>query len=49
VPAFVVVQMLGGETGTRVIRALYPGLIPSEAAEMMLPQVEAAFEEHAGG
>ncbi|MGH2973309.1 MAG: hypothetical protein ACRDLL_00360 [Solirubrobacterales bacterium] len=38
VPAFVVVQLLGGVVGIAVIRALYPGLSPEDAAEVMLPR-----------
>jgi hypothetical protein len=40
VPAFVVVQLIGGVVGTAVIRALYPNLTPDQAAGVMLPQVE---------
>ncbi|HMJ73336.1 MAG TPA: MIP/aquaporin family protein [Solirubrobacterales bacterium] len=40
VPAFIVVQLLGGVVGIAVIRALYPDLTPDEAAEVMLPHAE---------
>jgi len=40
VPAFVVVQLLGGMVGIAVIRVLYPDLTPGEAAEVMLPHEE---------
>jgi len=40
VPAFVVVQLLGGVVGIAVIRALYPDLTADEAAEVMLPHGE---------
>jgi glycerol uptake facilitator-like aquaporin len=40
VPAFVVVQLLGGVVGIAVIRVLYPDLTPGEAAEVMLPHEE---------
>jgi arsenate reductase len=48
VPAFVVVQLLGGVVGIAVIRALYPDLTPDEAAEIMLPQAE-VLEDRASG
>jgi arsenate reductase len=37
VPAFVVVQLLGGGLAIGVIRALYPGLDAAEAGEIMVP------------
>ncbi len=37
VPAFVVVQLLGGVVAFFVIRVLYPDLTPDEASEVMLP------------
>jgi arsenate reductase len=37
VPAFVVVQLIGGAVAIGVIRALYPDITPDEAAEIMLP------------
>jgi len=44
VPAFVVVQLLGGVVGIGVIRVLYPDLTPCEAAEVMLPHSEPPAE-----
>ena len=38
VPAFVVVQMIGGAVAIGMIRALYPDITPEEAAEIMVPQ-----------
>jgi glycerol uptake facilitator-like aquaporin len=38
VPAFIVVQLLGGVVAIGVIRGLYPGITSDEAAEIMLPQ-----------
>ncbi len=38
VPAFVLVQLLGGVVAIGVIRALYPDIGPEDAAEIMLPQ-----------
>ncbi|MGN6664169.1 MAG: aquaporin [Solirubrobacterales bacterium] len=40
VPAFVVVQLLGGGVAIAVIRTLYPDLSAEEAAEVMLPHPE---------
>lgn len=37
VPAFVVAQLLGGVVAIGVIRALYPGLTPEEAADAVMP------------
>jgi arsenate reductase len=37
VPAFVLVQLIGGAVAIGVIRALYPDITPDEAAEIMLP------------
>jgi hypothetical protein len=42
VPAFVVVQLLGGVVAIGVIRMLYPDLTPDEAAEVMLPHRESS-------
>src|SRR6201989_1969963 len=41
VPAFVVVQLIGGVVGIAVIRILSPALTPDEAAEARLPHSEA--------
>jgi glycerol uptake facilitator-like aquaporin len=45
VPAFVVVQLIGGGLALVVIRVLYPSLSAEDAAEVMLPHDESA--EHA--
>jgi arsenate reductase len=37
VPAFVVAQLIGGVVAIGVIRMLYPGITPDEAAEVMVP------------
>lgn len=37
VPAFVAAQLVGGAVAIAVIRALYPGITPDDAAEIMLP------------
>ena len=37
VPAFVVVQLIGGAIAIGVIRVLYPDIAPEDAAEIMLP------------
>ena len=37
VPAFVVVQLIGGAVAIAAIRSLYPAITPDEAAEIMLP------------
>jgi glycerol uptake facilitator-like aquaporin len=40
VPAFVVVQLIGGAVAIGVIRILYPDITPDEAAEIMLPHAD---------
>ena len=37
VPAFVVVQLVGGAVAYGVIRALYPDVTPAEAAKVVVP------------
>jgi glycerol uptake facilitator-like aquaporin len=37
VPGFVVAQLIGGVVAIGVIRMLYPGITPDEAAEVMVP------------
>lgn len=37
VPAFVLAQLIGAALAIGVIRALYPGIAPEDAAEIMLP------------
>jgi arsenate reductase len=38
VPGFMAAQLVGGLVAIGLIRALYPGITPEEAAEVMLPQ-----------
>jgi arsenate reductase len=38
VPGFVTAQVVGGAVALAAIRALYPGISPEDAAEIMLPQ-----------
>ena len=38
VPAYVVVQLLGGIAALGLIAVLYPDLTPEEAGEIMVPQ-----------
>ena len=45
VPAFVVVQLLGGVIAIGVIRTLYPDITPEEASEIMVPQDGASLED----
>jgi glycerol uptake facilitator-like aquaporin len=44
VPAFVVVQLLGGMVAIALIRTLYPDLTPGEAAEVMVPHEDRMAE-----
>jgi len=44
VPAFVVVQLIGGVVAITAIRGLYPDITPEEASEVMLPHGEPAPE-----
>jgi glycerol uptake facilitator-like aquaporin len=37
VPAFIAAQIIGGVLAVAVIRALYPGVTPAEAAEVVVP------------
>jgi arsenate reductase len=48
VPAFVVVQLLGGAVALAVIRGLYPDLSAEDAAEVMLPHPEPGERSAAG-
>jgi glycerol uptake facilitator-like aquaporin len=41
VPAFVVVQLVGGALAIGVLRVLYPDITPDEAAEVMVPHEQA--------
>jgi hypothetical protein len=37
VPAFIAAQIIGGALAIVVIRALYPGVTPAEAADIIVP------------
>ena len=37
VPPFVAAQVIGGIAGVLIIRALYPGVTPAEAADVVVP------------
>ena len=37
VPGFIGAQVIGGIAGVAIIRALYPGVTPAEAAEVVVP------------
>ncbi|HEV7495538.1 MIP/aquaporin family protein [Baekduia sp.] len=41
-PAYVVAQLVGGALALALIRALYPGVTPQEAAEVLVPHPEPA-------
>ena len=47
VPGFVVAQLVGGVVAILLIRALYPGITPDEAAEVMVPRDGAEVAESA--
>jgi arsenate reductase len=51
VPGFVVAQLVGGVVAILLIRALYPGITPDEAAEVMVPRdgAEVARSARASG
>jgi glycerol uptake facilitator-like aquaporin len=42
VPTFIVAQLIGGAVAIATIRALYPGVTPEEAADVVLPHADAA-------
>lgn len=46
VPAYVIAQLLGTGLAVAVIRVLYPGITPSEAAEALLPHDSGNHNEH---
>jgi glycerol uptake facilitator-like aquaporin len=48
VPAYVVVQLLGGLVALGLIAVLYPGLSPDEASKIMVPQGQGAPEPWPG-
>jgi len=37
VPAFIAAQVIGAIAGVLIIRALYPGVTPAEAADVVVP------------
>jgi glycerol uptake facilitator-like aquaporin len=41
VPGFVIAQLVGGGVAIAVIRLLYPDVTPAEAADIMVPRVDA--------
>lgn len=45
VPAFVLFQLIGGTVAIAIIRSLYPGITPDEAAEILVPHES---DDHAG-
>jgi arsenate reductase len=49
VPAFIAAQVIGGIAGVAIIRALYPGVTPAQAAGVVVPHeaVGAAASDHA--
>ena len=40
VPGYVIAQAAGGDRGDRVLRVLYPGITPAEAADVALPHTD---------
>jgi glycerol uptake facilitator-like aquaporin len=48
VPAFIAAQVLGGALAVAVIRALYPGVTPAEAASVVIPRDRARAAEPPG-
>jgi len=48
VPAFIAAQVLGGALAVVVIRALYPGVTPAQAASVVLPHDRARAAEPPG-
>ena len=44
VPSFIVAQLAGGAAAVALIRTLYPGITPPEAAEVVLPRVAVEAE-----
>ncbi len=48
VPGYVVAQLFGGACAVLLIRTLYPGVTPAEAAEVLLPHQEEASRDGAG-
>jgi arsenate reductase len=48
VPAFIGAQVIGGIAGAAIIRALYPGVTPAEAADLVVPHEAAGAGTAAG-
>jgi len=48
VPGYVVAQLVGGACAILAIRALYPGVTPADAAELLVPHHERAPTDGAG-
>ncbi len=44
VPAFIAAQIIGGIAGVAIIRALYPGVTPAEAADIIFPHHRSGAE-----
>ena len=44
VPSFILAQLVGGAAAVALIRTLYPGITPPEAAEVVLPRVAVEAE-----
>jgi len=48
-PAFIAAQIVGGVAGTLIIRMLYPGVTPAQAATVVVPHETAADGQRAVG
>jgi glycerol uptake facilitator-like aquaporin len=48
VPSFVLAQVAGGAVAVFLVRILYPGVTPSEAADVVVPHQETARPAHDG-
>ena len=50
-PAFIAAQVVGGGLAVAVIKALYPGVTPAEAADIIVPHLRGAGvpETNSGG
>ncbi len=48
VPGYVGAEVLGGVVGWFLIKALYPGVTPAEAADVVVPQIDEASSDPAG-
>jgi arsenate reductase len=46
VPAFIAAQVIGGGLAVAVIRALYPGVTPAEAADVVVPRNATGIQPH---